>query len=126
MADPNEQEPVDQTPEEQQVRERQLLEVLEDEKRVEALRGLLQQEPVRDLLWRVLSRCHMYESIFKTNFGEMCRLEGERNLGLWLLSEIAEADPGAEMLMRQKAIAVAHARAEQERLEKKRRGRRSS
>lgn len=125
MAD-TDQEPIDITPDEQQVRDKQLLETLEDEKRIEALRALLQEERVRDYLWRVLGRCRVYGSTFNRNFGDMAFAEGERNVGLWLLSEILEADPDAEMVMRKKAIAIAHAQAREEREKKLRRGRRSS
>src|SRR5579859_2913087 len=84
------------------------LEALDREGEVAQLRALLQQEDVRDLMWRLLERCSVYASVYSKSFGDMALAEGRRQIGLWLLSEICEADPAAEMRMRQKAIALAH------------------
>lgn len=91
------------------VQRRRLLEELDREGELQQLRELLAQEPLRDFLWRVLAKCHIYESTYQRNFGDMALLEGKRQVGLWLLSEILLADPGAEILMKQKANQLAHA-----------------
>lgn len=93
----------------QQVHERRLLEELDRDGELGQLRELLTHESLRDFLWRVLGKCHIYESTYQRNFGDMALMEGKRQVGLWLLSEICEADPQAEILMKQKANLLAHA-----------------
>lgn len=94
-----------------QVQERRLLEELDRAGELAQLNELLQTESLRDFLWRVLSKCHLYESTYQRNFGDMALLEGKRQVGLWLLSEICAADPHAEIRMKQKANLLAHAAA---------------
>lgn len=91
------------------VQRKRLLESLDEEKQVEQLKGLLTQEPVRDLLWRILARCHVFGSVFHTNYGQMSLSEGSRQIGLWLLKEIAVADPQALLTMQLKANQLAQA-----------------
>ena len=98
-----------------------LLETATEEQRVEALRALLQDERVRDLLWHILVHCNVYAGVYNRNFGDMALAEGTRQVGLWLLSEICEADPDAEMRMRRKAILLEHARKARERQKRQRR-----
>lgn len=93
----------------QQVQEKRLLEQLDRDGELGQLRELLTHESLRDFLWRVLGKCHIYESTYQRNFGDMALLEGKRQVGLWLLSEICEADPQAEIQMKQKANLLAHA-----------------
>jgi hypothetical protein len=85
---------------------RLLEELSETEKRAQLTR-ILQNEDVRDYLWRFLKSCNIYQTVAHTNFGSMNLLEGRRCAGLQLLNEICEADPNAEMLMRKKAIDLA-------------------
>jgi hypothetical protein len=117
------QAPVDQTPEEEQVQERRLLEALDREGEIAQMKALLTSEATRDLLWRVLSKCNVFASVFDNNYGKMAFNEGRRSVGVWLLSEICEADPNAEMLMRQKANQLAHDVAKRERESRMRRRR---
>jgi hypothetical protein len=97
----------------QEVQVSRVLEALDRQGEIVQLAALLQQEDVRDLLWRLLSHCHLYGSVYNKSFGDMALAEGKRQVGLWLLSEICEADPSAEMKMRQKAISLAHQQAQQ-------------
>lgn len=97
-----------------------LLESMADDAQMAILRELLQDERVRDLLWRVLGWCNIYESTYQRNFGDMALLEGKRQVGLKLLSEICASDPRAEMLMREKSIAVAFAKEEAKRIARQR------
>lgn len=92
----------------EQVQERRLLEALDRDGEVRQLAGLLQQEAVRDVFWRILAKCSIYQSTYNKNFGDMALAEGKRQVGLWLLAEVCEADASAEMLMRRKAIALEH------------------
>ena len=44
----------------------------------------------RRVLWRILSRCRVFNSVFSMKALEMARREGERNLGLWLLDSCSQ------------------------------------
>lgn len=94
----------------EEVRKHRLLEALDRKGEIGQLALLLQQEPVRDVLWRILSKCGIYNTTYNKNFGDMALAEGKRQIGLWLLSEICEADAQAEMLMRRKAVELEHAK----------------
>lgn len=91
-----------------QVQENRLLEQIDRDGELAQLNKLLQDESMRDFLWRVLGHCHLYQSTYQRNFGDMALLEGKRQVGLWLLSEICEADALAEIAMKQKANQLAH------------------
>lgn len=104
-----------------QVQEKRLLEELDRDGELLQLRELMAIEPMRDFLWRVLGKCHIYESTYQRNFGDMALLEGKRQVGLWLLSEICAADPLAEIAMKQKANQLAHAASKQSRGRRQRR-----
>lgn len=95
-----------------QVQQTRLLEEMDRDGELGQLGTLLQDEAFRDFLWRVLSKCHIYQSTYQKNFGDMALLEGKRQIGLWLLSEVCEADPGAELAMKDKANRLAHAAAQ--------------
>lgn len=90
-----------------QVQKTRLLEEIDRDGEVGQLGTLLQDEGMRDFLWRVLSQCHIFQSTYQKNFGDMALLEGKRQIGLWLLSEICAADPQAEIAMKQKANRLA-------------------
>ena len=108
------EDPVDLEEAQQQVQEKRLLEELDRNGELEQLKELLSVEPMRDFMWRILGKCHIYESTYQRNFGDMALLEGKRQVGLWLLSEICEADPQAEIAMKQKANQLAHAAAQKQ------------
>lgn len=91
-----------------QVQENRLLEQMDRDGELAQLNTLLQDESLRDFLWRILCQCHIYQSTYQRNFGDMALLEGKRQVGLWLLSEICEADASAEIAMKQKANRLAH------------------
>jgi hypothetical protein len=82
---------------------------------VAKLQWLMEQETFRDFMWRLLTRCHIFASIWEQNYGRMSLLEGERNVGLWLLKEIGEASPDQLFAMQQKATQAASAQAREER-----------
>ena len=48
----------------------------------------------RQVLWDVMSMCHLYSLSMTGNSNTFFR-EGERNVGLRVLGRILEADPGA-------------------------------
>lgn len=70
---------------------------------VEQVKWLMQHEPFRDFMWRVLGKCNVFSSIWDSNYGRMSLMEGQRNIGLWLLKELAEASPGQLLAMQEKA-----------------------
>ena len=90
-------------------------EALEREIELKQLAQILADEGCRDFLWRLLSRCHVFQTSYDRNFGDMARKEGERDVGLWLLNEITEADGAAFVTMMQKAQLRAHEQARQQR-----------
>lgn len=57
------------------------------------LRAALADPVASRVLWRVLERCHVYQTSFTGHGSRDSFLEGERNIGLWLISEMNEADP---------------------------------
>lgn len=102
------------------VQEKRLLEELDRDGELAQLRELMSQEPARDFLWRVLTRCHVYGVVYNKNFGDMAFAEGQRNIGLWLLSEICEADPSAEIAMKRKANDLAFQAAQKQKTRRRR------
>lgn len=70
---------------------------------IEQLRALLESEAVRDFLFRLMAKCHVFTSIFDTHYGKMAFMEGERNIGLWLGARVVLANPAAFRAMREKA-----------------------
>jgi hypothetical protein len=102
------------------VQEKRLLEELDRDGELAQLKELLALESTRDFLWRVLTRCHVYGAVYNKNFGDMAFAEGQRNIGLWLLSEICEADPGAEIQMKRKANDVAFHAAQKQKSRRRR------
>ena len=53
----------------------------------------------RRIMNRYLSRCHVFESSFSTNLSQTNFAEGERNIGLQLLSDVMEHAPDKYMKM---------------------------
>jgi hypothetical protein len=117
-----ESDPVDAR--EKETREAQLSDALSEQAQAEQFAQLLQDERARDLLWRVLARCHVFSSTYDNVYGKMAYAEGQRSIGLWLLSEIANADPEALLAMQTKANRIAAQEARQERAKRARRARR--
>jgi hypothetical protein len=103
-----------------QVQEKRLLEAMDRDGELNQLRELMSQEPTRDFLWRVLNKCRVFQSTYNKNFGDMAFAEGQRNIGLWLLSEICEADPSAEIAMKRKANDLAFQTAQTQKTKRRR------
>jgi hypothetical protein len=77
---------------------------LNKDREKEDLRALLERPGNRAVLWRILSRCGVYQdNPFPDSPGSMARHEGKRSIGLWLLQEIENADPRAFGRMRAEA-----------------------
>ena len=87
-----------------EVRKRKKKAKLEQERELEELRQLLSVSGNRAFLWRLLEHCKVYHSNpFPENPGSMAMFEGRRNVGLWLLTQMHEADPRAYAIMRDEA-----------------------
>ena len=60
-----------------------------------ALRQVVNTPAGRDVLWRLIEFCGIYVGTGVTDGGALNRREGARNVGLFLIAEIDEAEPGA-------------------------------
>jgi hypothetical protein len=69
------------------------------------LRAVMADQVAARVLWRVLERCHVYQTSFTGHGSRDSFLEGERNIGLFLISEMIEADPKgyANLLTKEKS-----------------------
>jgi hypothetical protein len=72
---------------------------IERERQLEELRVILETSGGRNLLWRVLSWCGVYNSTSATDPIYMAILSGKRDIGLQLLVDIMESDPTAYIKM---------------------------
>lgn len=107
-----------------EVRDAQLTEAMDRESEVAQLGLILADENTRDFVWRVLAKCSVFASTYNRAFSDMAYAEGRRSIGLWLLNEIAEANPDALLTMQTKANRLAAQEARARRL-KTLRGRRA-
>jgi hypothetical protein len=57
------------------------------------LRAAMADPVASRVLWRVLAKCHVYETSFTGHGSRDAFNEGERNIGLFLIAEMTEADP---------------------------------
>ena len=62
------------------------------------LRKILATEPGRRLLWRFLEKAGVYQSIWRQS-AEIHYLSGKHDFGLFILSEIVEADEEKYFMM---------------------------
>lgn len=56
------------------------------------LRAAMADPVARRVLWRVLEKCHVYQTSFTGHGARDAFNEGERNIGLFLIAEMTEAD----------------------------------
>lgn len=63
------------------------------------LKELLRYPSFRKLVWRMLSRCDIYSDGFAADHAAASFLSGKRNIGLWLVRELMEADPESYLMM---------------------------
>jgi hypothetical protein len=81
------------------VRRARKSEKIRRDEELEDLRIVMKTKPGRRLLWRMFGECGIFSSSFTkdphtTNFNE-----GKRSIGLFLLTEVGEADPKAMSVM---------------------------
>ena len=66
---------------------------LKRERELEEIRQILKTSFGKGFLWRILGKCHMFHTISHHEAFTMAQKSGERDVGLWLIKEIKEADP---------------------------------
>lgn len=66
-------------------------------------RSLLSTYGGRAYIWRLLSQCGVYKISFTGNSTTFFN-EGKRQIGLWVLEEVFEADPASFSLMQNEAV----------------------
>ena len=67
----------------------------------EWLKDILSKEGGRDFIWRLLSECGPYKTTFTGEpYGTVLN-EGRRQIGIWIITEIFEADPNAYIKMQE-------------------------
>jgi hypothetical protein len=69
------------------------------------LRGVLNSYPGRSVIWRVLEQCGIYELSFSGDSHRTAFREGNRNVGLFLLTEVMRVAPDAYGLMQRESVA---------------------
>ena len=67
------------------------------------LKAVLAQGAGRRAIWRILCRCGMFKSSFTSHNSQTVFNEGMRNVGLFLVAEVNEADPTAYLKMMEEA-----------------------
>lgn len=63
------------------------------ERELEDLKWLMAHAEGRRIIVRILEQTHVYRQSFDTNGAKMSFNEGERNVGLWVTSELMAAAP---------------------------------
>jgi hypothetical protein len=74
-----------------------------ERQRQDAIRGIMSVVGGREWMWGLLSRCHVFTSSFNPQALAMAFAEGERNVGLQLVSDIMEIAPDSYVLMMREA-----------------------
>jgi hypothetical protein len=119
-------DPLDERDEaEAEVRDKRVVESMDEAALLDQMRALLDEEPVRDLLWRVMGWCGIFTDPMNSNFGNVAYGLGKAAIGKKLLLEINLANPKAWLAMQLKAAEVAAAQAKAESLKRLRKGRSS-
>ena len=77
-----------------QVKKRKTKAQLEKERCQEELRQLLSHKANRYFLWRLLSECGLYRST-SVDPHSMAIMSGKRDIGIWLITEMFNADENA-------------------------------
>ena len=86
-----------------QVKDRKVQHKLRRQRQIEKLGQMLNDKDNRAFVWRILERCGVYHTSFTGNDAATNFNEGKRQIGLMILEELSEVDPGAISLMQQEA-----------------------
>jgi hypothetical protein len=83
---------------EEKIREEKTRQKLRQDNEDNDLRFLLATDQGRRFIWKLLEMCGVFKSSF-TGSSETFFLEGQRNIGLKLLSDIMRVDPDSYLKM---------------------------
>lgn len=81
------------------VREREKAAARADRERREWLANAIQTSAGRKYFYDLLASCHIFESLFNDSPQRLSFLEGERNVGLRIFSDLMASEPEALILM---------------------------
>ena len=70
------------------------------EKEIRGMQIFLENPDNQWFIWRILEYCHMGVSVTRSNPQDMAILSAQRDLGLWILSELEEAVPDAYTILK--------------------------
>lgn len=76
---------------------------LEKQKQREEFKDLLKDYKARHWIWRLLAFCGVFNTMSHTDPHMMSILSGKRDVGLWILAEVFEADEKAFVKMQREA-----------------------
>ncbi len=72
-------------------------------KETEWLKDILSKPGGRDFIWRLLTECGVYHTSFTGEVNSTILNEGRRQIGLWVLTEMFDADPTAYITMQKES-----------------------
>ena len=76
------------------------------------LAALIEQEPFRDYVWRLLERLNVYSSQFDRNAIDMARRCAWKDAGVMIINDLIEANPRGYVLLMEKAHRQQHEEAD--------------
>jgi len=71
---------------------------MKEESEASDLKFLLSTDQGRRFIWKLISKCGVFRQSFTGN-SQTFFMEGERNIGLYILDAVMEADPDAYVKM---------------------------
>lgn len=86
---------VDNSADAQQVKKARKAEKGQREQQIREMQQVLATPQGKRVLWRLLERCGVYKTSISTDPYATYYNEGERNIGLYVMAEINEANPQA-------------------------------
>jgi len=69
------------------------------DREIEEIKQVLSTISGRKTLWRYMEKTGVFRTSFSTSAHQMAFLEGQRNIGLMILTDIKEADPDKYITM---------------------------
>jgi len=108
---------------EREVADKRVVEAMDEAAQTDQLRALLEDENVRDLVWRVMGWCGIFTDPMNSNFGNVAYGLGKAAIGKKLLVEINLANPQAWLEMQLKSAKIAAEEAKAAALKRLRKGR---
>jgi hypothetical protein len=77
---------------EKQIKKKKVKYNLVRENQLEEIRELLKTPYGRGFIWRIISHCNVFHSISRHDALAMAAASGGRDVGLWILKEVEQAD----------------------------------